>query len=133
MFRRRRLKQKFVLPVSTTTEPKAKFKRGARCLSWTNLALGALIPLSIGIGTVVITLLQQRIDNQRQSQERLLDDRRYHLERDQADQLHLQGVFKTYIQDTSSVLFKLNQSTRFQSERLNYASKEIRKIRVLRN
>jgi uncharacterized protein YjbI with pentapeptide repeats len=50
------------------------------CLTWTKLLLGALIPLSIGIGTVVITVLQQHIDTRHQNQERELDDRRYRLD-----------------------------------------------------
>ncbi|CAF1609759.1 unnamed protein product, partial [Didymodactylos carnosus] len=51
-----------------------------------------------------------RVDNQRQKQERELDDRRYQLEQDQTHELHLQDVFKTYIQDITIVLFKVKQS-----------------------
>ena len=150
---RRREKQKPVLPISTSRSEKSK--RETRCLTWSNLALGALIPLSIGIATVVVTLLQQQVDDHRQKQEKQLDDRRYDQERlvddrryfldqllanltrekdfeieeqrrqqeqRQADDLHFQLIFKSYIEDISNVLFKSNQSFADEEKKLQYIS-----------
>ena len=108
MFRIRRT-ERSIFPTSTCIRTK-KSKVRSRRLYLAKLALGALIPLSIGIGTVVISLLPQRVDNRRQQQECELDDRRYQLDQYQAHELHLQGVFKTYIQDVTIVLFNRNQS-----------------------
>ncbi|CAF1092295.1 unnamed protein product [Didymodactylos carnosus] len=113
-------KQKYASPTAEiSTEDKDK--REARRFNWTNVALGALIPLSIGIGTVVITLMQQKVDSQRQKQERELDDRRYNaerneddrrynLEQDQADELYRQGLYKSTVEDISGALLKSNHT-----------------------
>ncbi|CAF3275433.1 unnamed protein product [Rotaria sp. Silwood2] len=103
---------------SKSQEPKEE----SRCLTWMKLTSGALIPLMIGIGTVVITVLQQQLDTRRQNQEReldnrrydlerLIDDRRYALQQEQANELHYQDVFKTYIADVSNAVFKQQQSS----------------------
>ena len=112
MFRFRNRRQKSSLSLSSSG-PK---KKSGKWLAWTNIALGALIPLSIGIGTVVITIVQQKNEDQRKNQERELDDRRYVLdqlianlsrEQDQqaAETLHYQSVYRSYIQDISSKLY----------------------------
>jgi uncharacterized protein YjbI with pentapeptide repeats len=93
-------------PDTTISVPNHPTRREQRVTTWFNLALGALIPLAIGIGTVVITIRQQQTDERGQDQDRELDDRRYQLEQAQADELHYQDVFKTYIQDVSSALYK---------------------------
>jgi uncharacterized protein YjbI with pentapeptide repeats len=98
--------------LSTDVSVPAVRKRGAKgCFDWTTVAMGALIPLMIGVATVVITVRQQQVDDRRQLQERELDDRRYHLEQRQADELHYQDVYKSFIQDISSALFKQQQWT----------------------
>ncbi len=130
MFRFRNRRQKSDLPL-VSSAPK---KKSGKWLAWTNIALGALIPLSIGIGTVIITVVQQKNEDQRQNQERELDDRRYVLDQllanlsgqqDQqaAETLHYQNVYRGYIQDISSKLytssagyqasFFVNDSTKF--------------------
>jgi uncharacterized protein YjbI with pentapeptide repeats len=69
-----------VRSIITLPPGQAESARDKSYLTWANLLLGALIPLSIGIGTVVITVLQQHIDTRHQNQERELDDRRYRLD-----------------------------------------------------
>ena len=64
-----------VRSIITLPPGQAESARDKSYLTWANLLLGALIPLSIGIGTVVITVLQQHIDTRHQNQERELDDR----------------------------------------------------------
>lgn len=120
--------------------------------------------MSIGIGTVIITVLQQRIDNSRQHQERELDDRRYvldqllanlsrdkdleidevrrkqdrelddrryELEQKQADDLHYQGIFKSYIDDISNVIFKMNQT--FSDDSMKYGYIRSKTLTALRS
>ncbi|CAF1514862.1 unnamed protein product [Didymodactylos carnosus] len=128
-------KQKYASPTAEiSTEDKDK--REARRFNWTNVALGALIPLSIGIGTVVITLMQQKVDSQRQKQERELDDRRYNaerneddrrynLEQDQADELYRQGLYKSTVEDISGALLKSNHTFLDDKTRLSYVSSKI--------
>ncbi|CAF1639466.1 unnamed protein product, partial [Didymodactylos carnosus] len=128
-------KQKYALPI-TELSVEEKDKRKARRFNWTNVALGALIPLSIGIGTVVITLLQQKFDDRRQKQERELDDRRYNaerqednrrynLEQDQAHDLYHQGLYKSTVEDISSTLLKANHSFLDDEKQLGYARSKI--------
>ena len=120
MFRVRSKKHNYVLPLFTS--PKKKPTSEGSWIIWINLGLSALIPLSIGIGTVVLTIIQQHVDTRRQNQERELDDRRYQMEQGQANELHYQDVFKTYIEDISNVLFKSNSSVSFLDNemKLNY-------------
>ncbi|CAF1053989.1 unnamed protein product [Adineta ricciae] len=109
-----------LLPLSTL---KKREEKRLKCLSWTNVALNVLVPLMIGIATVIITVRQQETDDRRQQQERELDDRRYNLEQEQADELHNQDVFKNYIADISNTIFKQSQrqTTTFTDDRARSA------------
>lgn len=129
MYSRRNKKLSSFLPLSKSSKKKAKKEKP--CITWTNLALGALIPLSIGVGTVVLTILQQHVDSNRQNQERELDDRRYYLEQDQTDELHFQNVFKIYIEDISNVLFKSNQSASFLNNKMKMNYVRIKTLTAL--
>jgi hypothetical protein len=115
--------------LSTITPPSERppSRREQRCLSWSNIALGALIPLAIGIFAVVQFLQQQKIDDQRRTQDqqianltrikdielanltriqdREFEGKRRDQDQQQADELHYQNVYKTYIEDISNAIF----------------------------
>lgn len=56
-----------------------------RCLKWSNVALEALIPLMIGVGTAVITLQQQKNEDRRFQQLQDNEDRRFRQTQDNED------------------------------------------------
>lgn len=58
------------------------------------------------------------IDEIRRKQDREPDDRQYDLEQRQADDLHYQGIFKSYIDNISNVLLKMNQA--FSNDDMKY-------------
>jgi uncharacterized protein YjbI with pentapeptide repeats len=128
------------LPVSTSASDKptsvsipppsenSPSRRETRCLTWSNVFLDAMIPLMIGIFTIVAFVLQQQNEDRRREQDQLIGNltrqkdmdlanltrqQDHHFEEDrraqdqhQADDLHYQEVFKSYIEDISDALFK---------------------------
>ena len=137
--RRRKPPSSTIIPVTdrdsdTTTSPRQTGRRERNCRTWSNLALGALIPLTIGIGTVVITLQQQRSEERRFQQIQDNEDRRRNQDQQiaswtreqdqrQADDLHHQNVYSHYVIDISNSIFKQqNHTTTFVDNRtrLNY-------------
>ena len=118
MFRGRR-RQKLVLPIPACHSEK-KLKRKPRCLTWTNVAFGALVPLMIGVATVALTIVNQKIDDQR----RLHDENLAYLRRVQdqqlADELYYQGVYKTFVEDLADILFKANISFIDNEKKMKY-------------
>ena len=115
--------------MDVTNTPAQSTRRETRCLKWSNIVLGALIPLMIGIGTVVITLQQQKSEDRRFQQTQDNEDRRFRQTQDnedrrrkqdqkQMDDLHYQDVYKTYISDISNAIFKQpNESPSFVNDR----------------
>ena len=100
---------------SNPTASSSQFGDDSSCLIWTNVALAALIPLMIGIATVVITVQQQKNEGERRNHDlQIARDNREQDQR-QADELYLQDVYKTYIQDVSSTLFIDQQNANFSS------------------
>ncbi|CAF0993558.1 unnamed protein product [Didymodactylos carnosus] len=112
-------------PVSDTitTPPAQTDRREKRCLIWSKLAFAALVPLMIGIATVLIALQQQRSEDRRFQQTQENEDRRREQDQQQANDLHYQDVYKTYISDISNAIFKQqDQSNSFADlrTRLDY-------------
>jgi uncharacterized protein YjbI with pentapeptide repeats len=92
-------------------KPVRQTGRETCCLTWSNLALGALIPLMIGIGTVVITLQQQKNEDRRRDQDQHIANRMREQDQQQADNLHYQNVYSRYIIDISNAIFKQQSYT----------------------
>jgi uncharacterized protein YjbI with pentapeptide repeats len=118
MFRSRR-RQKLTRPLSIS-DPEKKLQREPSCLTWKDVALGALIPLMIGVSTIVITLVIQRSEDKRRDQENDLAFLRRLQDQRLADELYYQGVFKTYVEDVSNVLFKSNNSFVDNEKKMKY-------------
>ena len=109
--------------------PRQTEQRESRSLTWVTLALGALIPLAIGIGTVVITVQQQKNEDRRFQQTQDNEDRRrnqdQHIanwtreqDQQQADNLHYQNVYSHFVIDISNSIFKQqNHTTTFVDNR----------------
>ncbi|CAF3865241.1 unnamed protein product, partial [Adineta steineri] len=108
MFRVRR-RRKLVPPISYPYL-KRKSKHQSRCITWINIALGALIPMMIGVGTIIIAIVNQNIEDKRRQQDQDLAYLTRLQDQQLADALYYQGVYKTYIEDISNILFKLNNS-----------------------
>jgi uncharacterized protein YjbI with pentapeptide repeats len=74
------------------------------------LTLSALIPLMIGVFTIVTTLLQQKLSNQQREQ----DKHDSHLLREQsqrlADNLQKESVLVNYLNDVSNILMSENHT-----------------------
>jgi uncharacterized protein YjbI with pentapeptide repeats len=116
-----RIRKRTVVSPSSSTSKAKKSKRKPRCLTCTNLALGALVPLMIGIFTVVSYVQQQQLTGAHRKQDQELANltrqqdheiaqQLHEQDERQADNLHYQDVFQKYIEDISNVLFKLQQS-----------------------
>ncbi|CAF1057800.1 unnamed protein product [Adineta steineri] len=102
----------------TNIPPRQTERREKSCLTWLKLALGALIPLAIGICTVVITVQQQHNEDRRFQQTQDNENRRREQDQQQADSLHYQNVYSHYITDISNSIFKQqNQTTIFVDNR----------------
>jgi len=95
----------------TTTPARQTGRRETCCLTWSNLALGALIPLMIGIGTVVITLQQQKNEDRRRDQDQHIANWTREQDQQQTDNLHYQNVYSRYIIDISNAIFKQQNYT----------------------
>ena len=80
------------------------------CITWANFVLSALIPLMIGLFIIVSFLQQQKIDDRRRIEDQKLADWTRQQDQQQANELHYQSVYKSYIDDISNVLFKLERS-----------------------
>ncbi|CAF4471934.1 unnamed protein product [Rotaria socialis] len=114
-----RTRQKLGLPTSNS-HPEKKLKSERRCLTWINVALGALIPLMIEVSTIVVSAVNQSIqDKQRQQDQHLAYLRRLQ-DQQLADELYYQGVFKTYVEDISNVFFKLNNTFIDNQKKMKY-------------
>ncbi|CAF1004500.1 unnamed protein product [Adineta steineri] len=102
----------------TNIPPRQTERHEKPCLTWLKLALGALIPLAIGICTVVITVQQQQNEDRRFQQTQDNEYRRREQDQQQADNLHYQNVYNHYIIDISNSIFKQqNQTTTFVDNR----------------
>ncbi|CAF4178649.1 unnamed protein product [Adineta steineri] len=102
----------------TYIPPRQTERREKSCLTWLKLALGAFIPLAIGICTVVITVQQQHNEDRRFQQTQDNENRRREQDQQQADSLHYQNVYSHYIVDISNSIFKQqNQTTIFVDNR----------------
>ncbi|CAF3936555.1 unnamed protein product [Adineta steineri] len=102
----------------TYIPPRQTERHEKPCLTWLKLALGALIPLAIGIGTVVITIQQQQNEDRRFQQIQDNEYRRREQDQQQADNLHYQNVYSHYILDISnSILKQQSQTTTFVDNR----------------
>ncbi len=95
----------------TTPSARRTGRRETCCLTWSNLALGALIPLMIGIGTVVITLQQQKNEDRRRDQDQNIANWTREQDQQQTDNLHYQNVYSRYIIDISNSIFKQQNYT----------------------
>ncbi|CAF1039427.1 unnamed protein product [Didymodactylos carnosus] len=130
MYRKRLIRQPAIRSVSNSppsdTAPaaankKKKLNSEQRCLSWFNLILSALIPLMIGIFTVVSYIQQQQIAYENRKQDRKIEDRRRSEDQHRAENLHYENVYEKYIEDISNSIFKhstnqtsfLDNQTRF--------------------
>ncbi|CAF1497468.1 unnamed protein product [Didymodactylos carnosus] len=117
-------------------------KRNHSCFEWTKLGLSTLVPLMIGIFTVVSYIQQQHISEQRRHQDRevsndirlqdrqIADALRAQSQR-QADAFHYQDVYKTYLADVSDALFKENHERKFLSDTSKFLYIRSRTLSVL--
>jgi uncharacterized protein YjbI with pentapeptide repeats len=71
------------------------------------------------------------IDEVRRKQDKELDDRQYEMEQKQTDDLHYQGILKSYIDDISNALFKMNQT--FKSDKMKYSYIGCKTLTALRS
>ncbi|CAF1691532.1 unnamed protein product, partial [Adineta ricciae] len=49
-----------------------KVKRKSRCQLWLNTAINALIPLMIGVATIVIAIADEKLEDKRREQDHTL-------------------------------------------------------------
>ncbi|CAF2850882.1 unnamed protein product [Rotaria sp. Silwood2] len=110
-------------------------KRERRCLTWTHMVTGALVPLMIGIFTVVLTIQQYRISERHRQQDQQIARAYREQDQRQADDLHFQQVYRNYIKDISETVFKLkhlNQTFRDNRTKFHYIrSKTLSALREL--
>jgi uncharacterized protein YjbI with pentapeptide repeats len=82
--------------------------------TWIKLFLSALIPLMIGIFTVITTIQQQKLSSLQREQDKqaaiLLRQQSEH----QADNLHKENVYATYLDDVSILLMSNNEQSLMQ-------------------
>ena len=71
--------------------------------------------------TVVFTLQQRELDNRRAKQDFQIEENRRNEDQRQADELHYQDIFKTYMEDISNILFRPNQTNGFVDNRTKSA------------
>lgn len=110
-------------------------KSETRCLAWINVVTGALVPLMIGIFTVVLTIQQYRISERHRQQDQQIARAYREQDQRQADDLHFQQVYRDYIKDISEIVFKLkhmNRTFRDNRTRFHYIrSKTLSALREL--
>ncbi|CAF1433243.1 unnamed protein product [Adineta ricciae] len=97
-----------------------KVKRKSRCQLWLNTAVNALIPLMIGVATIVIAIADEKIEDKRREQDHTLAYLTRLQDQQLADESYYQNVFKTYVDDISNVLFKINHSFIDNEKKLKY-------------
>ncbi|CAF4893757.1 unnamed protein product [Rotaria sp. Silwood1] len=68
-------------------------KSETRCLKWTHVVTGALVPLMIGIFTVVLTIQQYRISERHREQDQQIARAYREQDQRQADDLHFQQKY----------------------------------------
>ncbi|CAF1073659.1 unnamed protein product [Didymodactylos carnosus] len=117
-------------------------KRNHSCFEWTKLGLSTLVPLMIGIFTVVSYIQQQHISEQQRHQDQevandirlqerqIADALRAHSQ-EQAHALHYQDVYKTYLADVSNALFKENHEGKFLNNESKFSYIRSRTLSVL--
>ena len=96
-------------------------KYETRCLEWINVVTSALVPLMIGIFTVVLTIQQYRISERHRQQDQQIALAYREQDQRQADDLHFQQVYRDYIKDISEIVFKLKHMNRiFRDNRTKF-------------
>ncbi|CAF4057967.1 unnamed protein product [Rotaria sordida] len=95
-----------ISPIKGTYTNSYKTQSKSNYHEWIKFFLSALIPLMIGVFTIVTTMLQQKLSDQQREQDKE-DARLFRLQSDhQTDILRQETVFDTYIDDISAILME---------------------------
>ncbi|CAF3688965.1 unnamed protein product [Rotaria sp. Silwood1] len=107
MFRRHSVA---ISPITKTNFSSYKTQSKSNYREWIKFFLSALIPLMIGVFTVVTTVLQQKLSYQQREQDK--EDARLFRQQSerQADNLRIETVFDNYVNDVSELLTMKNQT-----------------------
>ncbi|UJR18646.1 hypothetical protein I4U23_005554 [Adineta vaga] len=83
---------------------RSKNTKEIHCRSWLKLLLSALVPLLIGVFTIITTIQQQKLSTLERKHDKqeslLLRQQSEH----QADNLHKENIYATYLDDVSNLL-----------------------------